>query len=84
MEEVQSHAISRGARTGKYNLRGVHFRGEGGNDERKLASTYRAWAAALQYSHPFVAASLLSQLVKTYEHEAGVHDDDAGIRRRLR
>jgi hypothetical protein len=83
MEDIQSENISRGARTGKYNLRGAHFRGEGGSDERKLATAYRAWADALQYSHPFVASSLLMQLVKTYEHEAGMHDAEAGIRRRL-
>ena len=73
MEDIQSDDISRGARTGKYNLRGVHFRGEGGNDERKLANMYRAWADALQHSHPFVSSSLLTKLVKTYEHEAGFH-----------
>jgi hypothetical protein len=83
MEDIQSENISRGARTGKYNLRGAHFRGEGGSDERKLANAFRAWADALQYSHPFVASSLLMQLVKTYEHEAGMHDAEAGIRRRL-
>lgn len=84
MEEVQSEEISKGARTGKYNLRGVHFRGEGGSDERRLASMYRGWADALQYSHPFVASSLLMRLVETYELEAGMHDDDADIRQRLR
>jgi addiction module HigA family antidote len=83
MEEIQSEDISRGARTGKYNLRGAHFRGEGGDDERRLAGSYRVWGDALQYSHPFVASSLLMQLTKTYEHEAGLHDAEAGIRRRL-
>ena len=84
MEDIQSENISQGARNGLYNSRGVHWKGEGGEDERKLAEQYRKWAQALQFSHPFVAGSLLMNMVKTYEHEANREDTEAKIRRRLR
>jgi hypothetical protein len=84
MEEIQSEKISDGARTGLYNMRGIHVRGEGGEEERELAAKYRKWAEALRYSHPFVSATLLMAMVKTYEHEASREDTEAGIRRRLR
>ncbi|MGE8224946.1 MAG: addiction module antitoxin, partial [Stenotrophomonas sp.] len=84
MEDIHSKNIMRGAHTGLYNSRGVTLRGEGGNQERELAEKYRAWANALQYSHPFVASELLMGMVRTYEHEAVREDTQAGIRRRLR
>ncbi|WP_395674643.1 HigA family addiction module antitoxin [Inquilinus sp.] len=84
MEELQSEEISRGARTGIYNARGMHWRGEGGNQERELAAKYRRWAEALHFSHPFVSSSLLMSIVRTYEYEAEQQDMEAGIRRRLR
>lgn len=84
MEELQSENISHGAQTGLYNSRGVHSRGEGGDQERELAGKYRNEADALQFSHPFVSSSLLMSMVKTYEREAEQHDTEAGIRRRLR
>jgi plasmid maintenance system antidote protein VapI len=84
MEDVHSKEMMSGAHTGLYNARGVTWRGEGGAQERALADKYRAWANALQYSHPFVASELLMGMVKTYEHEADAEDTEAGIRRRLR
>jgi len=83
IEIIQSKSMSRGACTGLYNARGAHWRGEGGDDERKLAEKYRAWADSLQYSHPFVASAILMEMVRTYEHEAIREDAEAGIRRRL-
>jgi len=83
MEEIQSESIMRGAQTGVYNSRGVHWRGEGGDQERELAEKYRRWGQALQVSHPFVASKLLMGLAKTYEYEASREDTEAGIRRRL-
>ncbi|MBB52512.1 MAG: addiction module antidote protein, HigA family [Pseudomonadales bacterium] len=70
MESVQSEAMMRGAHTGVYNSRGVHWRGEGGEQERVLAEKYRGWGRELQISHPFVASKLLMALAKTYDHEA--------------
>lgn len=84
MEDIQSEEMMRGAHTGVYNSRGVHWRGEGGDQERELAAKYRKWGEALQFSHPFVSSNLLMRLAKTYEHEANSHDTEAGIRRRLR
>lgn len=83
MEEIQSEEISRGARTGLYNSRGVHWRGEGGAQERELSEKYRRWANALQFTHPFVSSFLLMSMVRTYEHEAEQEDIDAGVRRRM-
>lgn len=84
MEDLQSEEISKGAHTGLYNARGVHWRGEGGAQERELADKYRKWAEALQFTHPFVSSSLLMSMVQTYEFEAEREDTEAGIRRRLR
>lgn len=84
MEDIQSEAMMQGAHTGVYNSRGVHTRGEGGDQERELADKYRKWGQALQVSHPFVSSKLLMGLAKTYEHEASREDTEAGIRRRLR
>jgi hypothetical protein len=84
MEDIQSEPMIRGARTGIYNSRGVHCRGEGGDQERELAEKYRKWGQALQVSHPFVASHLLMGLAKTYDQEASREDTEAGIRSRLR
>ena len=84
MEEIESEPMMRGAQTGIYNSRGVHWRGEGGGYERELAEKYRKWGRALQFSHPFVASKLLMELAKTYDREASHEDTEAGIQRRLR
>jgi hypothetical protein len=84
MEEVQSESLMRGAHTGVYNSRGVHSRGEGGDQERELADKYRKWGEALQLSHPFVASKLLIRVANTYGQEASHADTESGIRRRLR
>ena len=84
MEDIQSESMMRGTHTGVYNSRGVHWRGEGGDQERELAGKYRKWGRALQVSHPFVAAKLLMGLAQTYDHEASREDTEAGIWRRLR
>jgi hypothetical protein len=84
MEDIQSVDMARGMRTGRYNARGVHWRGEGGGQERALADEYRTWAEALHHSHPFASSELLMGLVKTYEAEADREDTEATIQRRLR
>jgi hypothetical protein len=83
LEDVHSADIMHGARIGLFNSRGVHWRGEDGAQERELASKYRAWAEALQYSHPFVSSSLLVGMVERYEHDARREDAEAKIKRRL-
>jgi addiction module HigA family antidote len=84
LEQIQSDEISNGITMGLYNARGVHWRGEGGNQERELAAKYRGWAHALEFSHPFVASTILKKIGDTYENEANREDAEAGIRRRLR
>jgi addiction module HigA family antidote len=84
LEDVQSEEMIHGAQTGVYNSRGVHWRGEGGDQERDLAEKYRRWGEALQISHPFVSSHLLTGLAKTYDQEASREDTAAGVRRRMR
>jgi hypothetical protein len=84
LEEVRSDAISSGIVTAVYNARGAHFRAEGGDAERGLAQKYRNWAQALEFSHPFVAATIHKPLTDTYEREAAGHDIESQIQRRLR
>ena len=82
MEEIQSESLMQGAQTGVYNSRGVHWRGEGGDQERELAEKYRQWGRALQVSHPFVASKLLMALARTYDREASREDTEVEVRRR--
>jgi hypothetical protein len=84
MEELQFEDMMRGAHTGLYNLRGVHWRARGGDQERELAEKYRAWARALQFSHPFVSSNLLMGMVRTYEREASREDTASALHHRLR
>lgn len=83
MESIRSEYISRGSHMGLFNSRGAHFRGKGGSQERELANKYRAWADALQFSHPFVSTSILMSMVRTYEDEAERQDTETEILRRL-
>jgi addiction module HigA family antidote len=82
MEDTQSESMMEGAANGVYNSRGVHWRGEGGDQERELAEKYRKWSLALRSSHPYVSSKLLMELAFTYEREASREDTRAGIRRR--
>jgi addiction module HigA family antidote len=84
MEEVHSEQLMRGAHTGVYNLRGVVWRGEGGDQERELAAKYRKWSLALQSTYPYVASVLLMRLVRTYEAEARREDTEESLRGRMR
>lgn len=84
MEEVQSEHIMRGVRTGVYNSRGAHFRGDGGDQERELAEKYRSWGIAILSSHSYVASKLLMELARSYEQDASREDMEASIRLRLR
>ncbi len=83
MEDIHSKSVMEGADIGLFNSRGATWRGEGGDQERELADRYRAWANALQYSHPFVSSQLLMNMVKTYEGMAEHEDDEARLRQRM-
>jgi hypothetical protein len=52
------------------NSRGVHWRGEGGDQERELAQKYRKWGKALQVSPPLRCREAPDRLAKTYDHKA--------------
>ena len=84
LEQIQSEKISEGITVGLFNSRGVHARGEGGDQERELAAMYRKWASALEFSHPFVASNILKYMADRYESYAQSEDTEAIIRRRLR
>jgi hypothetical protein len=82
MEGIASTEIGRGFQIGVYNSRGVHWRGEGGAQERELAAKYRAWAERLHFSYPYVGG-ILEGIAANYEHEAGWEDSRAKIAKRL-
>jgi addiction module HigA family antidote len=83
MEKTLSRSMSDGFRVGKFNLRGVVMRGEGGNQERELASKYSAWAAPIASTHPKVAR-ILREIRDGYLSDAEREDTEANIRKRLR
>lgn len=84
LEQIQSEKISDGITLGLFNARGVHFRGESGDQERELAAMYREWSSALEFSFPFVASSILKRMANTYYRDAQHEDTEAVVRRRLR
>jgi hypothetical protein len=61
----------------------VHWRGEGGEQERELAAKYRGWATALEFSHPYVA-EIMKEMAHSYDEEARGRDTEAKVERRLR
>lgn len=83
LEELINEEMSAGLKTAMYNKRGVHWRGEGGDQERQLAEKFQQWVNALKYTHPKIA-KVLSRLVKTYEREAQWQDEEATARKRLK
>jgi addiction module HigA family antidote len=83
MEGVASPDLQRGFYIGVHNSRGAHWRGEGGEQERALAAKYRCWAECLQFDYPYVGG-VLEEIAASYDHEAGWHDSQARIRKRLR
>lgn len=83
LEEVASPEIGRGFQIGVYNSRGVHSRGEGGSLERELAAKYRAFAERVHFDYPYVGG-VLEGIAASYDREAGWHDSEARVTRRLR
>lgn len=77
-----SQEMAEGVSIGRYNSRGVHWRGPNGDDERAIASQYRSWSKATSYYHPFTA-NLLERIALTYDREGHWHDTEASIRKRL-
>jgi addiction module HigA family antidote len=83
LEEIGSQHIADGMAAGVYNLRGVHFRDEGGNQERAIAEKYRNWSRQLAFEYPYVA-NLVRQIATHYDRDAAREDSEAAVRKRLR
>ncbi|GGH24962.1 hypothetical protein GCM10007423_08830 [Dyadobacter endophyticus] len=84
LEHVQSEKIAEAVVTGLYNSRGVHSKIEGGDQERSIAARYRKWKTAVEFTQPFVAATIYQRLEDIYEHDAKEEDMQASIGKRLR
>lgn len=82
MQWMSSEEVGRGFNIATRNARGVHWRGEGGDQERTLATKYRGWAKMVVYEFPYVA-SVLDSIAESYEREAMWEDTDAKVRGRL-
>ncbi|MBB6465849.1 hypothetical protein HNQ96_001707 [Aminobacter lissarensis] len=83
MEGVASPEIGRGFYIGVHNSRGVHWRGDGGEQERALAAKYRARAERLHFDYPYMGG-VLEDIATSYEREANRQDSEAKITKRLR
>jgi addiction module HigA family antidote len=82
LEAVGSRDLGRGFIVATRNLRGVHWRKPGGDQERELAAKYRAWASSVSFSYPYVSRLLLG-IAASYEHDGERQDADEEVRKRL-
>jgi hypothetical protein len=82
LEECGTPELATGFQVGVYNSRGVHARGDGGNQERDLAATYRNWARRLAFEYPYVA-SVVEGIAERYDREAEMWDSEDAVRRRV-
>lgn len=75
---VRSKHIDLGFELGKRNRRGITSRlpRDGGELERGEAGFYRKMSRLTNVEWPHISA-ILDRLAKSYEHDAGWHDDDA-------
>ncbi len=83
LEDIASKEMASGMSIGLYNSRGASWRGEGGAEERALASKYRNWSKQLAFEYPFVA-TMLEDIARSYDHDAERWENDRKIRRRIR
>ena len=84
LEAIGSADVRSGFATGTHNGRGVVTRavGEGGHQERELATQYRSWAKQRSPRFPFVA-SILEEISADYERQTQWQDDQVRINQRL-
>ena len=82
LEDVGTAKIANGMQVGRFNARGVTWRGEGGEQERSLAEEYRAWSRQAAARHLFTAR-MLADIASSYDREAQWHDDRSAIGKRL-
>ncbi len=83
MEAVASEHLGIGFRVAVINSRGMHHRGEGGDQERELADKYKKLAQGTAFDYPFVS-SVLEAIASSYEHDAEREDSRSRVDRRLR
>ncbi len=83
LEECGTPDMAMGMQVGVYNSRGVHSRGEGGEQERELASRYRNWSRKLAFEYPFMA-KLVEGIAASYDRDAEREDSRTAVERRLR
>lgn len=83
MEDIQSKTMTHGASIGRFNSRGAVWRARGGKQEWDLASHYRQASESLEFSHPFVATTLLGDLAQKYERIAKREDTGELVMERL-
>jgi hypothetical protein len=62
--------------------RSTGWHGEGGDEERTLAESYRTWSRQLANRYPFISR-MLNDMTRMYDHDASWHDTDSKVRRRL-
>lgn len=82
IEQIGSEEMLSGFRIGCFNKRGVTTRGvfDGGDQERQLATEYRAYAKALEITHPRLSATL-EGLAKSYDRHGLAEDLEVRLRR---
>ena len=82
LERIATRAIGEGFCVGVCNARGAHMREEGGDQERRLAATFRRLGKQHEFDFPFVA-NLLEEIASDYDREAKWHDTREDVRKRL-
>jgi hypothetical protein len=82
LEDLGTPTMANGMLVGRLNAQGVTWRGEGGDQERTIATTYHDWSMRVAAQHPFTAR-LLTGLANNYERDAEWHDDRSRVGKRL-
>ena len=82
LEDMETEEVGESFVIGVLNRRGVYSKGKGGDKERDLAASYRAWADQIVYEFPFVAG-LLDHVARIYDKEAKMADAESEIWQRL-
>lgn len=80
LEAWADSRFGRGLYFGIVNSRGAQWRSPGGSAERALALKYRGWAEPHLIERPRLAACF-EEIARSYEHDAGWHDDRARLER---
>ena len=82
LERTAAKHIGVGFCIGVHNARGVHYRGDDGEPERRLSARFRRLASERAFDYPFVA-SLLDEIASDYDRQAKWHDAEGQVRKRL-